>query len=97
MNIQNELQKIHTQYGTSEMANYQIQLLFEKVIAEHEAGQWKEYPKEKPGKIKSYIVTCYDHSVCEMFWAGNGHVDWRIVIAFRELPAPYQPEEGGEQ
>jgi hypothetical protein len=29
MNIQNELQKIHHQYGTSEKANYEIQKLFD--------------------------------------------------------------------
>ena len=29
MNIQDELQKIHHQYGTSEKANYEIQKLFE--------------------------------------------------------------------
>ena len=32
MNIQDEVQKIHHQYGTSEMANYKIQLLFDKLI-----------------------------------------------------------------
>ena len=30
MNIQDEVQKIHSKFGTSEMANYKIQLLFEK-------------------------------------------------------------------
>jgi predicted RNA-binding protein len=30
MNIQEELQKIHHQYGTTESANYQIQLLFDR-------------------------------------------------------------------
>ncbi len=30
MNIQEELIKIHSQFGTSEMANYKIQLLFDK-------------------------------------------------------------------
>lgn len=30
INIQDELQKIHHRYGTSEKANYEIQLLFEK-------------------------------------------------------------------
>lgn len=30
MNIQEELQKIHHQYGTTESANYEIQLLFDK-------------------------------------------------------------------
>ena len=30
MNIQDELQKIHHQFGTSEKANYEIQKLFDK-------------------------------------------------------------------
>ena len=32
MNIQDELQKIHHQYGTSERANYEIEKLFDKEI-----------------------------------------------------------------
>lgn len=32
MNIQEEVQKIHSQFGTTEIANYKIQLLFEKAI-----------------------------------------------------------------
>jgi hypothetical protein len=30
MNVQDELQKIHHQYGTSEKANYEIQKLFDE-------------------------------------------------------------------
>ena len=30
MNIQDEVQKIHHKFGTSEMANYEIQFLFDK-------------------------------------------------------------------
>jgi hypothetical protein len=32
MNIQDEVAKIHHQFGTSEMANYKIQLLFESYL-----------------------------------------------------------------
>lgn len=32
MNLQDELQKIHHQYGTSEKANYEIELLFNKQL-----------------------------------------------------------------
>jgi hypothetical protein len=32
MNIQEELSKIHSQFGTSEMANYKIQQLFEEQL-----------------------------------------------------------------
>jgi len=34
MNIQDELQKIHHQYGVSEMANYKIQLFIDKLVKE---------------------------------------------------------------
>ena len=34
MNIQNEAQKIHNQFGVSEIANYKIQLLTEKNTSE---------------------------------------------------------------
>lgn len=34
MDIQFEVQKIHSQFGTTEMANYQIQMLFETLIME---------------------------------------------------------------
>ena len=34
MNIQDEAQKIHHQYGTTEMANYQIEKLFDKKMKE---------------------------------------------------------------
>jgi hypothetical protein len=34
MDIQFEVQKIHSQFGTTEMANYQIQKLFDKAIKE---------------------------------------------------------------
>lgn len=33
IDIQFEVQKIHSQYGTTEMANYQIQKLFDKALA----------------------------------------------------------------
>ena len=34
MNIQEEAQKIHAQFGTSEMANYKIQLMCEQYANE---------------------------------------------------------------
>jgi len=34
MNIQDECQNIHSQFGTSEMANYKIQLLCDKYAKE---------------------------------------------------------------
>ena len=39
MNIQDEMQKIHHQYGVSEMANYKIQLFIEDLIKKDRAEQ----------------------------------------------------------
>ena len=43
MNIQFEVQKIHSQFGTTEMANYQIQKLFDKLILEDRAEQLRKH------------------------------------------------------
>jgi hypothetical protein len=37
MNIQEEVSKIHAKFGTTEMANYKIQLLFDKHLAQSQA------------------------------------------------------------
>lgn len=52
MNIQEELQKIHHQYGTSEKANYEIEKLFDKIILpfKNKAEKWDELD-EKIGKF----------------------------------------------
>lgn len=39
MNIQDELQKIHHQFGVSDKANYEIEKLFERLIDEHEQSR----------------------------------------------------------
>ena len=41
MNIQNEVQKIHNQYGMSEKANYKIQLLCEQYAKEYHDSEDK--------------------------------------------------------
>ena len=46
MNIQEEIQNIHRQYGITELANYKIQQLFEKYA--------KEYCKEQFAKFEEY-------------------------------------------
>lgn len=71
-------------------------------IAEHEAKQWKEYPKEKPEDEKDYLVQYEDSDCNEVGYFDSGK-EWYTpsdgfygeVIAFRELPAAYQ--EGGER
>ena len=42
MNIQNEVQKIHNQYGMSEKANYKIQLLCEQYAKEYHESEVKK-------------------------------------------------------
>ena len=69
-----------------------------------EAEKWKPYPENKPEEIKNYIIQLtdkgYDGSVFQATWNGDTFeegdefvINWdKEVIAFRELPTPYQPE-----
>ena len=50
-NIQNEVQKIHNQYGMSEIANYKIQLLCERYAKEYHDSEVKKL--NIPAVIKS--------------------------------------------
>lgn len=47
ISIQDEVAKIHAQYGTTEMANYQIEKLFEKYVKQFSPKikqlEWVEY------------------------------------------------------
>lgn len=49
MNIQDEAMKIHSQYGTSEMANYKLQLLTEQYA--------KEYHESEVKKLRLFSVS----------------------------------------
>lgn len=53
MNIQDELQKIHNQYGTSEKANYEIQKLFDTHLNLYiiKSNKWNE--------LNDKIAKCY--------------------------------------
>ena len=51
INIQNEVQKIHHQYGMSEMANYKIQLLCEQYAKDYHDSEVKKL--NIPAVIKS--------------------------------------------
>lgn len=66
MNIQQEIQKIHSQFGTTELANYKIQLLFETVIKKtyeetmRGMTEWfinnkNKEPEEAESAIEKYI------------------------------------------
>lgn len=56
MNIQNEVQKIHNQYGMSEKANYKIQLLCEQYAKEYHDSEVKKL--NIPAVIKSVCDNC---------------------------------------
>ena len=56
INIQDELQKIHHQYGMSEMANHKIQLLFEKYAKEYHDSEVKKL--NIPAVIESVCPKC---------------------------------------
>lgn len=57
ISIQDEVAKIHAQYGTTEMANYQIEKLFEKYAKQLSPKikqlEWEEY-ENRLGR-KSYL------------------------------------------
>jgi hypothetical protein len=62
-NIQNEVQKIHNQYGMSEMANYKIQLLCEQYAKEYHDSEVKKL--NIPAVIKSLLT---DKEIEEYIW-----------------------------
>ena len=69
-----------------------------QAIAEHGQKQWKKYPEEKPEGKTKYIVQYYDNSIDVLLYFGGKFTSYdNHVIAFRELPSPYQPTEKGEQ
>ena len=49
-NIQDEVMKIHHKYGTTEMANYQIQLLFDRNYSQLQ-NRIKELEEEKTTEL----------------------------------------------
>ena len=57
INIQNEVQKIHNQYGMSEMANYKIQLLCEQYAKEYHDSE-----------VKKLNIPAVIKSVCDHNW-----------------------------
>ena len=56
MNIQDELQKIHQQYGTTEMANYEIQKLFDN-------QQERSYSEEDMRKAFEFYA---ERAICDI-------------------------------
>ena len=73
-----------------------IQRVELEAIAEHEASKWKKYPENKPEIGQKCLITFWDGEVAVgTIWGKNAPWDEDNVIAFRELPEPYQ--EGGER
>lgn len=67
-----------------------------KAIADHEAKQWIKYPENKPEIGQRCLVTFYDGEVAvarTLSIFDNAPWDEDNVIAFRELPKPYQEEK----
>ena len=67
-NIQNEIQKIHSQYGISELANYKIQLLFESYIKTALAEQHRNTRHDAVEIMQQIRVRCeekHNFSICE--------------------------------
>ena len=80
MNIQNEVQKIHNQYGMSEKANYKIQLLCEQYAKEYHESEVKKLnilavsslvcPKCKSDAIAEY-PDYKECRICGNVWQGK--------------------------
>lgn len=74
-----------------------IDSVIAQAIAEHEASQWKKYPENKPEHKGEYLVEVktirgnqFELLEYNQGWLGRPP---EMIIAFRELPKPYQ--EGG--
>lgn len=65
-------------------------------IPEYNPNGWNKYPEVEPPEQKRYLV-CTDHEgprrMNILYWVDL--IGWKDehVIAFRELPEPYKPEE----
>ena len=78
-----------------------VNSVIQQAIAEHEAAQWKKYPEEKPDN--QHYLCCADdgrqfvlyHDPKHGFRLMRSGGKYLNIIAFRELPKPYQ--EGGER
>jgi hypothetical protein len=65
--------------------------LIQSAITDHDAAQWKAFPENKPEATGGYICTHQSGMVNEQYWNGEYFTPGSYVIAFRELPKPYQP------
>lgn len=66
-----------------------------EAIAEHEASRWKKYPENEPEIGEMYNVS-NGKETCIAIYSGYAYFEVESIripgiIAFRELPKPYQP------
>lgn len=52
---------------------------------------WMPYPKYKPEKTGYYDITSTVYGKREALWTGDLFAKYDDVIAFAELPSPYDP------
>jgi hypothetical protein len=71
-----------------------IDSVIQQAIAEHEQSKWKRYPENKPEIGKEYLAQYADGDISKVSFPVKNAWRFLPVIAFRELPQPYQ--EGGE-
>jgi len=67
MNIQDEVQKIHKQYGTTEMANYQIEKLFDRIV-------------KHQNLFKEEEVITFAQNMISQYKGGNTNIEQRELL-----------------
>lgn len=92
--------KLCPEYDYLKNAKSEVEISIDKNeierIREYNPNRWNPYPETTPPEQKRYLVFMdYEgsHNILILYW-----VDWKSwenehVIAFRELPEPYDPEE----
>lgn len=77
MNIQDEAMKIHSQYGTSEMANYKLQLLTEQYAKEYHESEVKKLDISLVSQQRELLV-----AFCKQLEKAGGNkfveVEWLV-------------------
>lgn len=71
--------------------------IFSQNTGDYNPNEWNLFPDVEPPKSGHYLVTFKKGS---KYYVGMNYCDWRgnwdedhyCVVAFRALPAPYQPE-----
>jgi len=77
MNIQDEAMKIHSQYGTSEMANYKLQLLTEQYAKEYHESEVKKLGISLVSQQRELLILAFGWVSCigDQFFDPNRTVE----------------------